>query len=181
MATPVDGVDLIVFRVDGKVVGIVDLAGNTRRFEVIRGVGVDIDLEKKLIYVQDTNYQVMELPTLLETFGDDNDDVPNENIIPFDAVSIDIGSTSRGLLDTPGAKVHTIPTRPISALVERFENATAQLQAGTSPGPVNVIVVGAGAAGIELSMSVHGRWKELLVCECVCQCERDERGRPKEE
>ena len=38
----------------------------------------------------------------------------NNDIIPYDVLSIDIGSTSRGVKSIPGVKEYTIPTRPIS-------------------------------------------------------------------
>ena len=116
---------------------------------------VDIDLDNNKLYLQ---------------HSDDNDNHP----IPFDAISIDIGSTSRGLLQTKGAKQYTLPTRPISELVTRFESACQELQdeliaskqqehsdTQVSPAP-HVVVIGGGAAGIELSMSVMGRFKSIL-------------------
>lgn len=80
--------------------------------------------------------------------------------IPFDAISIDIGSRSRGLNETKGAMQYTIPTRPISDLVKRLEKETEELK--QSSHPVNVVVIGGGAAGIELSMSLNGRWQKVL-------------------
>ena len=77
--------------------------------------------------------------------------------IPFHAVSLDIGSKSRGLDDIPGASEHTIPTRPISTLVQRVDEAQINLGEIT-----RVVVVGGGAAGIELAMSIRGRWGPLL-------------------
>ena len=89
--------------------------------------------------------------------------------LPFDALSMDIGSTSRGLIDVPGAKDHTIPTRPISELVRRIEVATDALNENNNNNPgqdeqsrVNVVVVGGGAAGIELAMGALGRWKPIV-------------------
>ena len=75
----------------------------------------------------------------------------------FDAVSLDIGSKSRGLDDIPGAREHTIPTRPISKLVQRIADAEKNLGQKS-----RVVVVGGGAAGIELAMSMRGRWGPLL-------------------
>jgi pyridine nucleotide-disulfide oxidoreductase family protein len=84
-----------------------------------------------------------------------------DNPIPFDAISVDIGSASRGLHDTKGADRFTIPTRPISDLVSRLEAATKEI-AKNPQQPVHVVVIGGGAAGIELSMSIMGRWKPIL-------------------
>lgn len=88
--------------------------------------------------------------------------------IPFDALSIDIGSTSRGLTDVPGAREYTIPTRPISELVRRIEVETHVLKenscnpGGEGQSMLDVVVVGGGAAGIELTMGVLGRWKPIV-------------------
>eukprot|EP00978_Attheya_sp_CCMP212_P041405 scaffold237144_cov38-Attheya_sp.AAC.1 len=85
----------------------------------------------------------------------------------FDAISLDIGSTSKGLDETEGAKEFAIPTRPISDLVHKIELAEQQLKRDTfllSPSqkkkgvPIHVVVVGGGAAGIELSMAMQARW-----------------------
>ena len=82
--------------------------------------------------------------------------------LSFDAVSIDIGSTSRGLMDVPGAKEHTIPTRPITELVRRIEVETNVLEEKGDQSTVNVMVVGGGAAGLELAMGALGRWKPIV-------------------
>lgn len=108
--------------------------------DFVEGCVTDIDLESKQIHVK--NFK--------ET-------------IQFDAISLDIGSASRGLLDTKGAIEHTIPTRPISELVKCLEKETENLakRHKDEPSPTKVLVVGGGAAGIELSMSIAGRWKEF--------------------
>lgn len=106
--------------------------------EFINQKVVDIDLDKNLIFVE-------------------ND---LDNPVTYDVLSLDIGSTSRGLHETSGAKQHTIPTRPIADLVRRLEEESERLKA--NPHPVHVVVVGGGAAGIELSMSVKGRWSPIL-------------------
>lgn len=81
--------------------------------------------------------------------------------IAFDAISLDIGSASRGLLSTKGALEYSIPTRPISDLVKRFDKETDELKA-KKVSQVDLVVIGGGAAGIELSMSVMGRWQPIL-------------------
>ena len=50
---------------------------------------------------------------------EDEDVVKKE--IPFDVISIDIGSTTRDFTSIPGASKYTISTRPISDLVLRIE------------------------------------------------------------
>ena len=113
---------------------------------------VDIDLSQKIVYLA-SQYNAK----------DENVNSPITSI-PFDCISLDIGSTSRGLDDTPGARQFTIPTRPISKLVERIERSEQDMidtmndkeEEVTSP---KVVVIGGGVAGIELSMSLNGRFK----------------------
>eukprot|EP00957_Ditylum_brightwellii_P210359 15364875-Ditylum_brightwellii.AAC.2 len=83
-----------------------------------------------------------------------------EEEVEFDVVCFDIGSTSRGLVDTIGALEYTIPTRPISNLITRIEEAEILLrQSGEKD--ANVVVVGGGAAGIELALAMRARWNDL--------------------
>jgi pyridine nucleotide-disulfide oxidoreductase family protein len=116
----------------------------------VHGKVVDIDVNSKHVKLQ--------IPENGDGHGD------NASVLPFDAVSIDIGSASRGLNDIPGAKDYVIPTRPIHDLVERIEKETSKLQQQQTKQPqtVRVVVVGAGAAGIELSMSIRGRWAPIV-------------------
>ncbi|KAL3936261.1 MAG: hypothetical protein SGBAC_008387 [Bacillariaceae sp.] len=100
---------------------------------------VDIDLERKEILLK-------------------SQDEP----VKFDAVSLDIGSASRGLKTTKGALEHTIPTRPISDLVKLFDAETLKLSSEGAGDEVHVVVIGGGPAGIELSMSVMGRWQPIV-------------------
>jgi len=103
---------------------------------------------------------------------DGNDDDDGNNIgskmekIPFDVVSIDIGSTTRDFSSIPGASRYAISTRPISDLVRRIEKEEEELKGkhtdGTTPNGARVVVVGGGAAGIELSLALRARWNDLL-------------------
>lgn len=111
---------------------------NWSQIKFIRDRVVDIDVESKVLITQ------------------------GNGKISFDAVSIDIGSASRGLEDVPGAKENTIATRPITELVRRIEEETEILEERGDPSKVNVAVVGGGAAGIELAMNVLGRWKPIV-------------------
>ena len=89
-----------------------------------------------------------------------------EESVCYDVVSLDIGSTTRGFEDVPGAKEHTIPTRPISALTVRIQKAATALLArdlGEERIVVNVVVVGGGAAGIELAFGMKARWGKLFA------------------
>ncbi len=94
-----------------------------------------------------------------------------KSCVHYDLLSIDIGSTSRGVISTPGVKEFAIPTRPISRLISRVEQEEAQIikqleSSQCNGGKVQVTVVGGGVAGIELALSMRGRWSELLRNNC---------------
>jgi selenide, water dikinase len=105
--------------------------------EFIHDVVVDIDLERK---------QVMLL----------NRDEP----VTFDVISLDIGSTSRGLDECRGAATFAIPTRPIDKLVQRLERARNEMTTADDDSKRKLVVIGGGAAGMELAMAVTSRWSQ---------------------
>eukprot|EP00804_Cyclotella_cryptica_P004811 CCRYP_004899-RB/>CCRYP_004899-RB protein AED:0.18 eAED:0.18 QI:151/0.8/0.83/1/0.8/0.83/6/2248/608 len=97
----------------------------------------------------------------------DNCDVVTTKDVPFDVVSIDIGSTTRDFTTVPGASQYCISTRPISDLVRRIEIEEDRLierlsTDGLSNCETKVVVVGGGAAGIELSLAMRARWGNIL-------------------
>jgi selenide, water dikinase len=111
---------------------------------------VDIDLEQRLIYLQNN---------------------ARNPPIYFDALSLDIGSVSRGYLSTVGAREHAIPTRPIHALVARLNQArrdhSSTTVSDTTPATAvapatttKIVVIGGGVAGMELAMVVTSRWRQ---------------------
>lgn len=58
-------------------------------------------------------------------------EIPGHNAtadIPFDVVSIDIGSTTRDFTTIPGVHKYCISTRPISDLVQQIEAEEARLK-----------------------------------------------------
>eukprot|EP01095_Lingulamoeba_sp_RSL-Kostka_P015468 TRINITY_DN7127_c0_g1_i1.p1 TRINITY_DN7127_c0_g1~~TRINITY_DN7127_c0_g1_i1.p1 ORF type:complete len:328 (+),score=100.50 TRINITY_DN7127_c0_g1_i1:73-1056(+) len=94
----------------------------------------------------------------------------NDFKIHYDYLSIDIGSTTRGL-DIPGVEEYTIPTRPIATLIEKIDKFEKELNfLENNNGKENeqkeknerknlkICVVGAGAAGIELSFAFRSRF-----------------------
>src|ERR1700674_3658877 len=78
----------------------------------------------------------------------------NRPPVPYDLLSIDIGSTPN-VGDIPGAAAHAIPVKPIDGFLTRFEGLRARLLAASRP--LAIGVVGAGAGGVELLLSVERR------------------------
>ncbi len=74
--------------------------------------------------------------------------------VPYDVVSIDIGSAPR-TADVPGAAEHAVPVKPIGRFVARWEALAGRLSG--RGGPVRIAVVGGGAGGVELALSVRHR------------------------
>ena len=125
----------------------------------IHGTVVDIDLQRKLIH--------------LAAPGSGRDDESDTNHhpntpVPFDVLSIDIGSTSRGYTSCPGAMPYTIPTRPIDQLIYKLDMARQheleqqQQQHAPEEGQRKrrLVVIGGGIAGIELAMTITSRWEK---------------------
>lgn len=70
--------------------------------------------------------------------------------IPYDAASIDIGSTVAGL-DLPGVREHALATRPIGRFVADLDR---RLEGLVKP---RIVVVGGGAGGVELAFCLEAR------------------------
>ena len=101
-----------------------------------RGTVVDLHPESNLIFLQDGS------------------------IINYDVLSIDIGSSVRGLNDVKGVKEYAIATRPIDLLINRVDEKAMEIQKQGIKS-VHIIVVGAGAAGIEMSMVLKHRFGKI--------------------
>ena len=82
----------------------------------------------------------------------------NRPPIPYDILSIDIGSTPNA--SVPGAAEHATPVKPIDRLLRRWNALQKRLLADS--GPKRVAVVGGGAGGVELLLSVQFRIRALL-------------------
>ena len=78
----------------------------------------------------------------------------NRPPVPYDLVSINIGSTPN-VYDVAGAALHAIPVKPIDGFLARFEALRARVLA--AKGHARIGVVGAGAGGVELLLSVERR------------------------
>ena len=80
--------------------------------------------------------------------------------VPFDLLSIDIGSTpNTGAV--PGAAEHALPVKPIDGFLGRFEALHARVLA--RGGRARVGIVGAGAGGVELCLSMERRLRRDLA------------------
>lgn len=120
----------------------------------------DVDFKEKLIHLETANNL------------QHNDSPAAPSVVPFDVISLDIGSTTRDLYNIPGAVDYTIPTRPISDLVQRIKEAESRL-VPCKEVCTRVVVIGGGVAGIELAMSLHGRWGKkttlkTLILDAAC-------------
>jgi selenide,water dikinase len=80
--------------------------------------------------------------------------------VPYDLLSIDIGSTPGGS-EIPGVAGHAIPVKPIDRFVERFEAARTRILA--DKGRVRIGVVGGGAAGVELALALDARLRRAIT------------------
>jgi selenide,water dikinase len=133
---------------------------NNIRF--VQGKVTDIDFTSK----------VVQLETSTSTTATTN--------IPYDMISIDIGSKSKSIREIPGAYENVIPTRPMKLLMEKLQEIeknfgndgvaetknkvpAATDDQPTQPRPLHVAVVGGGASGIELALSIVGRWKPMVA------------------
>ena len=78
--------------------------------------------------------------------------------LPFDVLSLDVGSTPAGL-DVPGVRAHAVTVRPMRQALA-LRNRVDALAAPGRRGPVRVTVVGAGAGGVEVALAVHRRIRD---------------------
>ena len=88
----------------------------------------------------------------------------NRPPVRYDIVSIDIGVTPA--LQEIGTQDHTIPVKPISTLVQRWEELFERVRRRSRP--LKIGVVGAGAAGVELTLAV-----QYALCQDQAEVEHD--------
>ncbi|MBC7444117.1 MAG: selenide, water dikinase SelD [Polaromonas sp.] len=83
----------------------------------------------------------------------------NRPPVPFDVLSINIGSTPR-LQGVPGAAEHAVAVKPIARFNDRWLALLSRVQ--NHPGKTTVAVVGAGAGGVELLLAMQFRLRRVL-------------------
>jgi selenide,water dikinase len=81
--------------------------------------------------------------------------VAGEARLPFDVLSLDVGSDPAGL-DVPGAREHAVTVRPMRRAVALRARVDA-LAISSRREPVRLVVVGAGAGGVEIALALYRR------------------------
>jgi selenide,water dikinase len=79
--------------------------------------------------------------------------------VPYDLLSINIGSTPR-IDSVQGTAKFATPVKPISRFVQRWENLLKRIIENS--GPHQIGIVGAGAAGVELLLAIQFRLQNTL-------------------
>ena len=80
--------------------------------------------------------------------------------IPYDIVSIDIGSTPNQM-SVPGADTFATLVKPISSLRARWESIMKRIVVYT--GPLRFVTVGGGAAGVEITLAIRHHLRTLAI------------------
>jgi len=84
----------------------------------------------------------------------------NRPPVPYDALSINIGSTPQ-LARVAGAAEHAVPVKPIRRFNERWLALLDRVC--KHPGVTTIAVVGAGAGGVELTLAMQYRLRNELL------------------
>ena len=83
----------------------------------------------------------------------------NNSPIPFDILSIDIGSTPT-TLTIPGAIQHTIPVKPISQFLQYWDQLIQEIKQNPQE-KIRLAIVGGGAGGVELTLNIHSHLTQI--------------------
>ncbi len=83
----------------------------------------------------------------------------NRPPVPYDCLSINIGSTPR-LDNVEGAAEHVVPVKPINGFNARWLALLDRVR--VHPGATRIAVVGGGAGGVELALSMQYRLRNEL-------------------
>jgi selenide, water dikinase len=81
--------------------------------------------------------------------------------VPFDWLSIDIGSTP-AKQDIPGVAEYTIPAKPVPQFLEGW-NQFLQALGSYESNPIALGIVGGGAGGVELALTMQARLQAFPI------------------
>jgi selenide,water dikinase len=84
----------------------------------------------------------------------------NRPPIPFDVLSIDIGSTP-ATLNVPGADTYAIPAKPVPKLLESWQQFREEVMQSPEQSR-SLATVGGGAGGVELTLSIQAHLNKIL-------------------
>jgi len=84
----------------------------------------------------------------------------NRPPVPFDLLSIDIGSTP-ATISVPGAAEYAIAAKPVRQFLAHW-NKLVESVAQTPHSPVRLGIVGGGAGGVELALSIQRHLHQVL-------------------
>lgn len=79
--------------------------------------------------------------------------------IPFDYLSIDIGSTP-SMGKVTGAKDYAIPAKPVPIFLQHWSQFLATVESNPEQ-PRNITIVGGGAGGVELALNMQQRLQPI--------------------
>lgn len=85
----------------------------------------------------------------------------NRPPIPFDVLSIDIGSTP-ATLNVPGAATYAIPAKPVPKLLESWNQFREEVLQSPQKSR-SLATVGGGAGGVELTLSIQAHLNKILA------------------
>jgi selenide,water dikinase len=83
----------------------------------------------------------------------------NNSTIPFDILSIDIGSIPT-TLTIPGAIKYTIPVKPISQFLQYWDQLIEKIKQNPQE-KIRLAIVGGGAGGVELAFNIHSHLTQI--------------------
>ncbi|SKB11361.1 Ankyrin (fragment) [Planktothrix sp. PCC 11201] len=83
----------------------------------------------------------------------------NNAPIPFDILSIDIGSTPK-TSTIPGAIKYTIPVKPISQFLQYWDQLIQEIKQNPQE-KIRLAIVGGGAGGVELALNIHSHLMQI--------------------
>lgn len=84
----------------------------------------------------------------------------NRPDVPYDILSINIGSTPR-VLDVSGAETGVVPVKPISTFVSRWKALKSRVL--DADRKLRIATVGAGAGGVEITLAIQYALNQILL------------------